>query len=44
MNANATDLNKEIKLNTLRWFHNVCLRGLQHLIPHVLTTAIQSTA
>lgn len=33
MNANVTDLNKEIKLNTLDRLHNVCLRGLQHLIP-----------
>lgn len=33
MNANATDLTKEIKLNTLGRLHNVCLRGLQHLIP-----------
>lgn len=33
MNANATDLSKEIKLNALGRLHDACVRGQQHLIP-----------
>jgi len=44
MNASATDLNEEFKLNTLRRFRHVCLKRTETLGPSCFDYCIHSTA